>query len=189
MTALPSDLPRDSVDDWFARRFLFRHVLSAEIDADLRGRILLPVDVADKSFLGDVVEHAIGLSMCDEPPYRHLLNCLNHHRAATLLRLAGYQSDAVADLDAWHRGDTLPEPGRLFVTANRLAQILALLHPRLGRRPNQPRRYRAPTAAASRCPAQRRNRDPVRVASVRRLVEHLRRRFPLGSPFVRDRGR
>lgn len=31
-----------------------------------------------------------------------------------------------------HRGDTSPEPGRLFVAAHRLAQILALLNPRWG---------------------------------------------------------
>jgi hypothetical protein len=122
MNAWPHDLPRDPVDDWFARRFPFRHVLSAEIDADLRGHVLLPVDVAEKSFLGVVVEHAIGLFVYDEPPYRHLLDCLNHHRAATLLRMAGYQSHAAiakADLDAWHRCDTSPQPGRLFVAANR----------------------------------------------------------------------
>jgi hypothetical protein len=135
MATWSNDLPRDPVDAWFARRFPLRGVLRAEIDADLRGRDLLPADVDDKSFLGDLVERAIGLSLCDEPPYRHLLNCLNHHRAATLLRMAGYQApDAVTgtDLDAWCRSDALPQPHSLFVAAHRLAHLRALLNPRWG---------------------------------------------------------
>ena len=92
MTTWFIDPPRDPFEAWFARTFPFRGILRAEIDADLRGRGLLPTDVDDKSFLGEVVEHAIGLSMCDEPPYRHLLNCLDHHRAATILGMAGYRA-------------------------------------------------------------------------------------------------
>ena len=135
MTTWSTDPPRDPLDAWFEQRFPFRRVLRAEIDADLRVRDRLPTDVADKSFLGDVVEHAIGLSLCDEPPYRHLLNCLNHHRAATLLRLAGYQArDAVTgtDLNAWCRSGASPQPGRLFVAAHRLAHLRALLNPPWG---------------------------------------------------------
>lgn len=73
MTTWFIDPPRDPVEAWFARRFPFRGILRAEIDADLRGRGLLPTDVDDKSFLGEVAEYAIGLSLCDEPPYRDLL--------------------------------------------------------------------------------------------------------------------
>jgi hypothetical protein len=92
--------------------------LYAELGGDLRGRTPIPVDVDDKSFLGDLVERAIGLSLCDRPPYLDLFSMLGESRAARLLRIAA------------HHSTSTPESAGLFLTAHRLAQINKLLNPR-----------------------------------------------------------
>ena len=115
--------PRSPAEAWFNRNLPLRHGFCAEIGADLRSHTPIPVDVADKSFFGDLMERAIGLSLCDQPPYLNLLHLLGDSRAARLLQLAGYEKAGVA-----------PTPADVFLVAYRLAQVNQLLNPRWGGR-------------------------------------------------------
>jgi hypothetical protein len=71
----------DPVAAWLAKVFPHQHVLRVEIAADLRRCPVLLLDPPNKSFFGHVVELAIGLTLCDQIPYRRLLNCLEPARA------------------------------------------------------------------------------------------------------------
>jgi hypothetical protein len=128
---------RDRITAWLDRNFPLRHLLVAEIGADLRKRIPIRVDVADKSFFGNLMELAIGLSLCDQSPYPRLLNVLGQERSATLLPLAGYHgtSEGEAGVNRWRRCNTVSKPAGLFLTAYRLAQVTELLNPRWAGRP------------------------------------------------------
>ncbi|MBG0560767.1 hypothetical protein [Actinoplanes aureus] len=122
---------------WLTRTFPLRHLLCAEIGADVCSRIPIPVDVDDKSFLGDLMELAIGLSLCDQPPYLHLFDVLGEERAARLLPLAGYHRTSVlaTGLDSWQRSGRRAEPAKFFLAAYRLAQVMEFMNPRSGARP------------------------------------------------------
>jgi hypothetical protein len=131
--------PQHPVDVWLAETLPHQPHLRAEIAADLRHRTLLPVDLPDKSFFGNVMERAIGLMLCDQPPYPDLLGCLSHQRAARLPTLAGYRPRRGTDMDgqqAWHRAGHEPHPVRIFTVAHRLAHLHELLNPRHGGRPD-----------------------------------------------------
>ncbi|MEV0713344.1 hypothetical protein [Asanoa sp. NPDC050611] len=131
MTNRLNDPQPSSVDSWLTATFPHRHCLRSEIAAELGGCAPLPVDAPDKSFLGNVVEHAIGLNLCARAPYVRLFNCLSHDQAIRLLSMAGYAPGthaAVADYASWWRGDCGPHPSRLFTVACRLAYVRDLLH-------------------------------------------------------------
>jgi hypothetical protein len=118
-----NEAPRSPAETWLNRTFPLRHGFCAEIGADLRSHTPIPVDVADKSFLGDLMERAIGLSLCGQPPYLNLFHLLGDKRAARLLRLAGYDKAGAA-----------PTPADVFLVAYRLAQVNQLLNPQWGGR-------------------------------------------------------
>jgi hypothetical protein len=111
--------PRSPGEAWLTRTLPLRYGFCAEIGADLRSHTPIPVDVADKSFFGDLMERAIGLSLCGQPPYLDLFHLLGDKRASRLLRLAGYQKTGAA-----------PTPADVFLVAYRLAQVNQLLNPR-----------------------------------------------------------
>jgi hypothetical protein len=118
-----NEAPESPAEAWLNRTFPLRHGFCAEIGADLRSHTLIPVDVAYKSFLGDLMERAIGLSLCGQPPYLNLFHLLGDKRAARLLRLAGYD-----------KAGAVPTPADVFLVAYRLAQVNQLLNPRWGGR-------------------------------------------------------
>ncbi len=120
----------DPVDAWLSATFPLQHQLRAEMAADLRRRAPLPVDAPDKSFLGRVVELAIGLDVCDRAPYARLFNCLGHDYATRMLTMAGYAPgpDATAPGNvSWLRIGPAPHPSRLFSVASRLTHVQCLL--------------------------------------------------------------
>lgn len=124
---------------WLEQTLPLRHELCVEIDADLHSRTAIPVDVPDKSFFGDIMERAVGLSICQQPPYPELLEILGNDHADRLLHCAGYRrtsSRQSTDQHSWQRSDTTAAPSRLFLTAYRLAQLNKLLHPPGRRRPD-----------------------------------------------------
>lgn len=115
--------PRSPAEAWLTRTLPLRHGFCAEIGAELRSHTPIPVDVADKSFFGDLMERAIGLSLCGQPPYLDLFHLLGDKRAGRLLRLVGYQRTGAA-----------PTQADVFLVAYRLAQVNQLLNPRWGSR-------------------------------------------------------
>jgi hypothetical protein len=129
---------RDPVAAWLAKVFPHQQVLRVEIAADLRRCPVLLVDPPNKSFFGHVVELAIGLTLCDQIPYRRLLNCLEPDRATRLLVMAGYRptADATTAYDTWRRADSVPHPARTFTAASRLAHVRCLLNDLDMRRPD-----------------------------------------------------
>lgn len=124
--------PKSPVEAWLSNNFPHQHGFCVEIGTDLRSHTPIPVDVTDKSFFGDLMERAVGLSLCDQPPYLNLFRLLGEGRAARLLRLTGYQIDR----DRWRRGAATPTPASVFLTAYRLAQLNEFLNPRWGGRPD-----------------------------------------------------
>jgi hypothetical protein len=126
-------LPQHPADVWLATTFPQLNLLRTQIATDLRHRPTVPAEVDDKAFYGDLVERALGLTLCEQPPYADLLDCLTHRRAATLLTLAGYQprpGDTSHGYERWQRTPTPPSPLRIFTAAHRLARVHNLLHPR-----------------------------------------------------------
>ena len=120
----------DPVDAWLTATFPLQHQLRAEMAADLQRRAPLPIDAPDKSFLGRVVELAIGLDVCDRAPYARLFNCLGHDYATRMLTVAGYAPgpDATAPGNvSWLRIGPAPHPSRLFSVASRLTHVQCLL--------------------------------------------------------------
>jgi hypothetical protein len=126
-------LPKSPADAWLSKTFPLRHVVCAELATDLGGRNPIPVDVAQKSFFGNLMELAIGLSLCDPPPYLHLFGLLGGDRTARLVRRVGY---VAASKNSWQRSDITPATIDVFLTAYRLAQVYELLNPRWTERPN-----------------------------------------------------
>ena len=122
----------DPMNAWLTRTFPLRHLLCTEIGTELGSRTPIRVEVDDKSFFGQLMELAIGLSLCDQPPYPHLFNVLGEGRTARLLPLAGFQRTSAlgAGLGSWQRSNRVPEPARFFLAAYRLAQVVELLNPR-----------------------------------------------------------
>jgi hypothetical protein len=82
------------------------------------------------------MELAVGLSLCDQPPYLHLFRLLGEDRAARLLRLVGYQTQEPSGHDSWRRNGAAPAPAGVFLTAYWLVQVNELLHPRWAGRPD-----------------------------------------------------
>jgi hypothetical protein len=126
-------LPPHPVDAWLAETFPQQNLLRTQIAADLRHRPTVPADVEHKAFYGDLVERALGLTLCDQPPYSDLLDCLTTRRSAALLTLAGYQprpGDNSPGYQQWQRTPKPPSPLRIFTAAHRLARVHDLLHPR-----------------------------------------------------------
>lgn len=123
---------QDPVGAWLAETFPYLHVLRAEIAADLRRHPILRIDPPDKSFFGNVVELAIGLTLCDRPPYLTLVRCLGHGRAARLLSKAGYlylpATDVTTAPEGWQRGEAAPHPAHIFTAASRLARVRYLFY-------------------------------------------------------------
>jgi len=128
--------PKSPAEAWLSRNFPQQRALCAEIGTDLRSHTPIPVDVADKSFLGNLMEYAIGLSLCDRPPYLDQFRLLGEDRAARLLGCAGYQKDGTADRNSWWRGALTPAPAGVFLAAYRLAQVNEFLNPRWAGRPD-----------------------------------------------------
>jgi hypothetical protein len=128
---MSTDWMQKSLEEvWLERTFPLRHRFRTEISADLRRCTAIPVDVPDKSLFGDLVERALGLSLCDEAPYRDLFQVLGEDRTARLLRCAGYKADGFHEAvgqTSWRRSDPRPSPLHLFLTAYRLAQVVASL--------------------------------------------------------------
>ncbi|GAA3345450.1 hypothetical protein GCM10020358_52580 [Amorphoplanes nipponensis] len=131
MSPHPHEAPESPAEAWLNRTLPLRYGFCAEIGADLRSHTAIPVDVADKSFFGDLMERAIGLSLCGQPPYLNLFRLLSDDRAARLLRLAGYDKACAAPTPT---PTPTPTPGNVFLVAYRLAQINQLLNPRWGGR-------------------------------------------------------
>lgn len=123
MSPNPHEAPMSPAEAWLNRTLPLRHGFCAEIGLDLRSHTPIPVDVADKSFFGDLMERAIGLSLCGQPPYLNLFRLLGDDRAAQLLRLVGYEKAGAA-----------PTAANVFLVAYRLAQVNQLLNPRWGGR-------------------------------------------------------
>ena len=123
MSPHPHEPPESPAEAWLNRTLPLRHGFCAEVGADLRSHAPIPVDVADKSFFGDLMERAIGLSLCGQPPYLNLFRLLGDDRAARLLRTAGYDKTCAT-----------PTPTNVFLVAYRLAQVNQLLNPRWGGR-------------------------------------------------------
>jgi hypothetical protein len=128
--------PKSPAESWLNRNFPQQHALCAEIRTDLRSHTPIPVDVTDKSFLGNLMEYAIGLSLCDRPPYLDRFRLLGEDRAARLLGRAGYQTDGTADRNSWWRVALTPAPAGMFLAAYRLAQVNEFLNQRWGGRPD-----------------------------------------------------
>ncbi|MEH1031873.1 hypothetical protein [Micromonospora profundi] len=120
---------RDPVGALLAEAFPYQHVLRADIAADLRRCSVLLIDPPNKSFFGNLVEVAIGLSLCDQIPYLDLLRCLDHALAKRVLAMAGYWPtiDPATPFDAWRRIDSAP-PARIFTAASRLAYVRSLVN-------------------------------------------------------------
>ena len=62
MSTNRNSAPQSPAEVWLSHTFPLRHGLCGELGTDLRNRSPIPVEVPDKSFFGDLMERAIGLS-------------------------------------------------------------------------------------------------------------------------------
>jgi hypothetical protein len=117
--------------EWLAEAYPHRDRLRGEIARRVARCAAITANPPDKSFLGLAFEHALGLDLAVQPPYRPLLECLDEVQARRLLRLAGYHppsADPTAVLPEWRNLPSSTCPARLFTAAASLAHLHQFVH-------------------------------------------------------------